>query len=158
MQTDCNHVRTSTSQTVENCQMEINTYSGHHSIDFLQRKEKRSLVISYQTNQCFLTERKIPLYLRNERQETCFEAASSISQLPACHKASSALTTCIAIGMGVWHLCEEAKLIHGISLTFRITLKKTPVILKKEEKKKKGKSSRWCNLHYFKRNSSKVTL
>lgn len=40
-----------------------------------------------------------------------------------------------AIGMGVWHLIEEAKLMHGISPTFSITLKKIPVLKKKKRKK-----------------------
>lgn len=122
----CNHSRTSTFQTVKNCHMEINTYSGHHSIDFLQRKEKQSLVISYQTNWYFLTERKIPLFFRNGGQKTCFEAASSISCQHVTKPTVLSQPAC-AIGMGVWHLCEEAKLIHGISLTFSITLKKIPV-------------------------------
>lgn len=115
--------------------MEINTYSGHHSIDFLQRKEKQSLVISYQTNQYFLTERKIPLFLRKGRQETCFGAASSIRQQHVRKPTVFSQPAC-AIGMGVWHLIEEAKLMHGISPTFSITLKKIPVF-----KKKKGKKS-----------------
>lgn len=41
-----------------------------------------------------------------------------------------------AIGMGVWHLIEEAKLMHGISPTFSITLKKIPVFKKKKKRKK----------------------